>query len=68
MSHLMVSGGGAQPAKPAHLSGIQMGASCPSQSLPLQKWLILIFWWAQKYPVTDAKAAAEVDVGTAVDV
>ena len=36
--------------------------------LPLQKWLILIFWWAQEYPVTDAKAAAELDVGsTAVD-
>ena len=36
--------------------------------LPLHKWLILIFWWLQEYPVTDAKVAAEVDVGTAVDV
>ena len=38
------------------------------KGIPLQKWLILIFWWAQEYPVTDAEKAAEVDVGTAVDV
>lgn len=37
------------------------------KGIPLQKWLILIFWWAQEYPVTDAEKAAEVDVGTAVD-
>ena len=36
--------------------------------LTLQMWLILTFWWSHEFPVTDAKNAAEVDVGTAVDV
>ena len=34
----------------------------------LQKWLILIFWWKQQYPVTNATRIAEVDEGTAIDV
>ena len=49
-------------------TSIRDGSFFSKSKLPLQKWLILIFWWAQEYPVTDAKAAAEVDVGTAVDV
>ena len=47
---------------------IREGSFFYKSKLPLQKWLILIFWWAQEYPVTDAEKAAEVDVGTAVDV
>ena len=49
-------------------TSIRDGSFFAKSKLPLQKWLILILWWAQEYPVTDAKAAAEVDVGTAVDV
>ena len=36
--------------------------------LPLKKWVTLIYWWACRYPVTDAAAEAEVDDGTAIDV
>ena len=28
--------------------------------LPLQKWLVLMYWWAQEYPVSDAAMEAEV--------
>ena len=45
---------------------IRDGSFFSKSKLPLQKWLIL--WWSQDYPVTDAKAAAEVDEGIAVDV
>lgn len=47
---------------------IRDGSFFAKSKLSLQKWLILLFWWSQEYPVTDAKAATEVDVGTAVDV
>ena len=36
--------------------------------LTLQKWLILIFWYSQDYPVLDTKGVADVDDGTATDV
>ena len=49
-------------------TSIRDGSFFSKSKLPLQKWLILIFWWAQEYPVTDAKEGAEVDIGTAVDV
>ena len=49
-------------------TSIREGSFFYTSKLPLQKWLILIFWWAQEYPVTDAEKAAEVDAGTAVDV
>ena len=49
-------------------TSIKEGSFFYKSKLPLQKWLILIFWWAQEYPVTDAEKAAKVDVGTAVDV
>ena len=47
---------------------IRDGSFFSKSKLSLQKWLILIFWWSQDYPVTDAKTTAEVDIGTAVDV
>ena len=36
--------------------------------LTLQQWLLLIYWWARQYPVSDAANEAQVDRGTAVDV
>ena len=62
----MALGGDVERARLANL--LETGVSLPSPMLSLQKWLILLFWWSQEYPVTDAKAATEVDVGTAVDV
>ena len=34
----------------------------------LQKWLLLIHYWARNYPVTDSAEETKVDAGTAVDV
>ena len=28
--------------------------------LPLQKWLVLLYWWIRQYPVTDAAEEAKV--------
>ena len=36
--------------------------------MTLQKWLLLMYWWARDYPLTDAAEEAEIDAGTAVDV
>ena len=36
--------------------------------LSLQKWLILIVWWAKQYPMTDAATEAEVTDATACQV
>ena len=36
--------------------------------LTLQQWLLLMYWWARQYPVSDAANEAQVDRGTAVDV
>ena len=34
----------------------------------LQKWLILMYYWASKYPVGDAAEKAEVQQKAAIDV
>ena len=49
-------------------TSIRDGSFSSKSKLTLQKWLILIFWWLHEFPVTDAKTAAEIYVGTAVDV
>ena len=36
--------------------------------LSLQKWVILMHWWARQYPVTDAAEEAEVTESTASQV
>ena len=36
--------------------------------LALKKWLVLIYWWARQYPVSDACEEAQVTAKTAVDV
>ena len=47
---------------------IRDGSFFAMSKVTLQKWLILIFWWTQQYPVTNATRIAEVDEGTAIDV
>ena len=36
--------------------------------ISLQKYLLLIYWWARQYPVTDAAAECEVSRQVAIDV
>ena len=36
--------------------------------LTLQKWLLLMHWWARQYPVTDAAVEVEVTEKTAIQV
>ena len=36
--------------------------------LPLQKWLVLLYWWMRQYPVTDAAEEAKVSRETAINV
>ena len=47
---------------------IRQGSFFSKSKLSLQTWLILIYWWAQEYPVTDAAQEAECNKSTAVDV
>ena len=35
--------------------------------LSLKKWLLIIYWWAKQYPVTNCRDEADVDQRTAVD-
>ena len=35
--------------------------------IPLQKFLLLIYWWVQQYPVPQAGSESEVEKGTAVN-
>ena len=35
--------------------------------LSLKKWLLIIYWWAKQYPVTNCRDEADVDQCTAVD-
>ena len=34
--------------------------------LSLKQWLVLFYWWARQYPVTDAAEEAEVEKKTAI--
>ena len=44
---------------------IRDGSFFSKSRLPLQKWVILMYWWARNYPVTDAAHEAEVTEATA---
>lgn len=35
--------------------------------LPLQKWMLVMYWWARQYPVSDCKDEAEIAKHTAID-
>ena len=47
---------------------IREGSFFSKSRLTLQQWLLLIYWWAHQYPVTDAAKETNVDKGTACDV
>ena len=36
--------------------------------LTLQKWLLMMYLWAQQYPISDAMEEADVDQRTATDI
>ena len=44
---------------------IRDGSFFSKSRLPLQKWVILMYWWARNYPVTDAAQEAQVTEATA---
>lgn len=44
------------------------GSFFSKSKLDLQKWLILIYWWAREYPVGDAAQECGCHKDTAVDV
>ena len=39
-----------------------------NSKVTLQKWLLLMHWWARDYPVTDAAEEAKISCHTAVQV
>ena len=47
---------------------IRDGSYFEKSKLTLQNWLILIYWWARQYLVTDAAEEAEVTKATAIQV
>lgn len=44
---------------------IREGSFFKGSHLTLQKWLLLMYWWARQYPVTDAAEEAKVEPNTA---
>ena len=46
-------------------TGIRDGSFFSKSQLPLIKWVVLMYWWAQSYPVTDAACEAVVTEATA---
>ena len=47
---------------------IRKGSFLALSKLTLQKWLILMHWWAKEYPVTEAAVEAKVSEPTAIQV
>lgn len=47
---------------------LRQGSFFSKSKLPLQKWLLLMHWWARDYPVTDAAQEAKISKVTAVQV
>ena len=47
---------------------IRVGSFFTKSRLTIQQWLVLIYWWAREYPVTDSAEEADVEKGTAIDV
>ena len=47
---------------------IRAGSFFSKSKLPLQKWLILLYWWIRQYPVTDAAEEAQVSRETAINI
>ena len=49
-------------------ASIRKGSFFEQSKLTLQKWLLLMHWWARQYPVTDAAVEVEVTEKTAIQV
>ena len=47
---------------------IRDGSFFAKSRLTLQKWLILMYFWAREYPVGDAAEEAQVQQKTAIDI
>ena len=47
---------------------IRQGSFFERSKLTLQKWLLLMHWWAKQYPVKDAAAEIGVSLATAIQV
>ena len=47
---------------------IRRGSFFERSKLTLQKWLLLMHWWAKEYPVTNAAEEVEVSNKTAIQV
>ena len=50
------------------LKNLCLGVPVRSLREPLQTFLLLIYWWVQQYPVTQAARESELAKGTTVDV
>ena len=48
---------GARPQSPSEMAVFFFAKS----KLSLQKWIILIFWWSQQYPVKDTQRIVEIN-------
>ena len=46
---------------------IREGSFFSKSRLPLKKWMIVIYWWARQYPISDCKDEAEIDKHNAID-
>ena len=47
---------------------LRAGSFFSKSKLPLQKWLVLLYWWIRQYPVGDAAEEAKVSRETAINV
>ena len=45
---------------------LRSGTFFDKSRLSLKQWLVLFYWWARQYPVTDAAEEAEVEKKTAI--
>ena len=47
---------------------LRTGSFFSKSKLPLNKWLVLLYWWIRQYPVGDAAEEAKVSRETAINV
>ena len=47
-------------------AGLRDGTFFSKSNLTLQQWMVLMYWWAREYPVTDAAQEAKVEKNTAI--
>ena len=47
---------------------LRSGTFFDQSRLQLRQWIVLMYWWARQYPVSDAAEEAEVDEKTAIQI